>query len=306
LSIETEHAERLQTDRRQKELIAMPMTQQDIRRHYEQEWKQKSARAADISTLAYSSPLQDAVVYPIYQELVRDLKIRVNGGRVLDVGCGSGRWVRYFLEWFKPRRVLGIDIVQASIGLLEKWHEPRPDVAVTFRRADITEPALDLGERFDLINVANVLFHIPEEDLFAQALRNLRVHLAPDGRIVTTEYMPRITMRTNFMLVRSRYHFEQAIRAAGLRIVTIRGFGIFANDPMGIDGPDDGLRAQFNEIRTRTKQLFSSNLDDATRNFFVDYLAGIERALLAFCRERIADVDLPSQKLVVLAPAADA
>jgi len=284
-------------------VIAMPMTQQDIRRHYEQEWKQKSERAADVSELAYSSPHQDAVVYPIYQELVRDLKIRVDGGRVLDVGCGSGRWVRYFLEWFKPRRVMGIDVAQASIELLEKWYEPRSDVPVTFRQADITDPALDLGERFDLINVANVLFHIPEEDLLAQALRNLGQHLAPDGRIVTTEYMPRTTMRTNFMLVRNRYQFAQAVKAAGLRIVTIRGFSIFANDPMGLDGPDDGVRAQFNHVRARTKQLFSSNLDEPTRKFFIDYLADIERALLAFCWERIADVDLPSQKLVVLAPA---
>ncbi len=281
----------------------MPMTQQDIRQHYEQEWRRKSECTADVSELAYSSPHQDAVVYPIYRELVRDLRIRVDGGRVLDVGCGSGRWVRYFLGWYKPRRVMGIDVAQASIDLLEKWYEPRSDVAVTFRQVDITDPTVDLDERFDLINVANVLFHIPEEDLFAQALRNLGRHLAPDGRTVTTEYMPRTTMRTNFMLVRSRYQFEQAVKDAGLRIVAIRGFSIFANDPMGLDGRDDGVRAQFNQVRARIKQLFSSNLDEPTRRFFVDHLADIERALLAFCRERIADVDLPSQKLVVLGPA---
>ncbi|MFQ5807646.1 MAG: class I SAM-dependent methyltransferase, partial [Phycisphaerae bacterium] len=165
----------------------MPMTQQDIRRHYDQEWKQKSERATAVGDLAYSSPFQDAVVYPAYRQLVRDLKIRVDGGRVLDVGCGSGRWVRYFLEWFKPRRLMGIDVTQASIDLLEKWYEPRSDAAVTFRQADVTDSGLDLGERFDLVNVANVLFHIPEEDLFTQALRNLAQHLGPDGRIVTTE-----------------------------------------------------------------------------------------------------------------------
>ena len=72
---------------------------------------------------------------------------------------------------------------------------------------------------------------------------------------------------------------------------------------MGLDGPDEGTRALFNQVRVQTRQLLSSNLDEHTRKFFVDYLASIERALLAFCRERIADVDFPSQKLVVLARA---
>ena len=281
----------------------MPMTQQDIQQHYEQEWKRKSEHASDVSKLNYSNPVEDAVLYPVYEELVRDLRLRIADGRVLDVGCGSGRWVRYFLARFKPRQLVGVDVTQASIDLLEQWDHGQAEGQVAFCLANVTDAGLDLGEQFDLINVANVLFHIPEENLFEQALRNFAAHLAPDGRIVTTEYMPRATMRTNFMLVRSRYQFERAIKAAGLRIVQIRGFSIFSNDPMGLDGPDDGSRALFSQVRVHTQQLFSSNLDPQTRKFFVDYLAEIERAVLAFCRERVADVDLPSQKLVVLAPA---
>ncbi len=72
----------------------MPMTQQDIQRHYEQEWKRISDQAAAGGNLSYSNPIEDAVVYPLFQELIRDLKMRVDGGSVLDVGCGSGRWVR--------------------------------------------------------------------------------------------------------------------------------------------------------------------------------------------------------------------
>jgi len=279
----------------------MPMTQQDIQRHYEQEWKRLSDRAATGGDLRYSSPIEDAVVYPAYQELIADLKIRVQGGSVLDVGCGSGRWVRYFLDRFQPRRLVGIDVTQASVDLLRQMEPPNTGCELRFERADITDPRLDLGETFDLINVSNVLFHIPEEELYAAALANLAGHLAPDGRMVTTEYLPRITMRTEWMLVRSRYHFEHAVRAAGLRIVGVRAFSIFSNDPMGLDGPDDGARKSFNRVRNLSQTMLKSANDDQTRQFLVDFLAEIERAVLMFCRERIADVDMPSQKLVALA-----
>ncbi len=87
----------------------MPMTQQDIRSHYEQEWKKKSDDALDVSGLSYSSPIEDAVLYPAYEKLIRDFGLAASDGRVLDVGSGSGRWIRFFTERFKPRSLLGID-----------------------------------------------------------------------------------------------------------------------------------------------------------------------------------------------------
>jgi SAM-dependent methyltransferase len=275
------------------------MTQADIRAHYQQNWKGVLDGATKPTDLAYSSPVEDAVLYPAYEDLIRGLALDTSS--VLDVGCGSGRWVRFFTEHFRPRRLLGVDFAASSVDLLTKWHEasePRSDVE--FRQADITDPALDLGERFSLINIANVLFHIPEHDRFTAALFNLSRHVAPGGRIVTTEYLPRVSMRTEWMLVRSRYEFEALAKAAGLRIVAVRPFCFFSNDPMGVDGPDES-RARFNSVRARLKMLLESGLNAEAHRFIVDLFAEVERATVAYCRERIADVDLPSQKLVVLA-----
>src|SRR5476649_1165537 len=80
---------------------AMPLMQEDIKEHYERQWKQSDESAQDDAGLVYSNPVEDAVLYPIYQQLLADLKVKVDGGRVLDVGAGSGRWVRYFLGRFK-------------------------------------------------------------------------------------------------------------------------------------------------------------------------------------------------------------
>ncbi len=96
------------------------MTQADLQSHYETEWKRKSDKAQGVGDLTYSVEFHDAVTYPRYEQLIADLGIRVNGGRVSDVGAGSGRWIRYFLDRFAPQRLVGIDYTEASIDLLRK------------------------------------------------------------------------------------------------------------------------------------------------------------------------------------------
>ncbi len=283
----------------------MPLTQDDIRNHYEQQWKSKSDAAQDNSHLSYSSPIEDAVLYPIYEQLIRDLNIPVNGGRVLDIGSGSGRWIRFFLERFKPAELVGIDYTQASVDLLQKWCGEAHAAKLRFLLADITNPKLDVesvhqGKSFDLINIANVLFHIPEQEKFAAALHNLAKLVGERGRIITTEYLPRTTVRTNWMLVRSRYEFAAAVQAAGLAIADVRATTFFANDPMGLDGPDQGVRGRFHKVRSGINGIMGSQLDQKNREFFTRLFADIEQAMLSYCSERIAQMDLPSQKLVVL------
>lgn len=284
----------------------MPMTQDDIRRHYEHQWQPPVDPADLASRLTYSSPVEDAVAYPIYERLIADHRLRVDGGRVLDVGCGCGRWIRFLLERYTPRELYAIDFTASSVQLLEQWARTSPPPAgcdLSFATADITDPDLpDLG-RFDLVNVGNVLFHIPEPEKFATALVNLARLTAPDGRIVTTEYLPRRTVRTDWMMVRDRYVFEAACAAAGLRIADIRASCFFANDPMGLDGPDHAVRGHFHRVRANMRAFIAAMDDAPSRAFAITLLADIDRAALAFCQERIAPIDLPSQKLVVLAPA---
>lgn len=284
----------------------MPMTQDDIRRHYESHWRPPADSADLAPKLAYSSPVEDAVIYPAYEDLIRDHGLNAEGGRVLDVGCGSGRWIRFFLERYAPARLIGVDFARSSVDLLRMWAEtitPPAATAIDFRTVDITDPNLEPIDQFDLVNVANVLFHIPENDKYAAAMVNLRRNVARAGRIVTTEYMPRSSMRTEWMYVRSRYEFEAICQAAGLRIVDVRPTSFFSNDPLGIDGPDQAGRAHFHRVRAGMQTLLGSNNDPNVRGFITEFLANVERAALAYCRERIAPVDLPSQKLVVLAPA---
>lgn len=278
----------------------MPMTQADIQSHYETEWKQKSETAGGESELSYSEDFDDEAFYPRLVQLIADLGMRVDGGRVLDVGSGSGRWIRFFLDRYKPERLVGIDYTVASIDLLRKWSPENSDTELKFSVADITDPALDLGEEFDLVNVSSVLFHIPEEQLFARALSNLAKLVSEDGYIITNEYLPHMTMRTEWMMVRSRYEFEKAVHAAGLRIADIRPCIFFGKAAMGIDGPDDGVRGKLQAVRVKMDGVMKSNLDQSSLSFFVTFFAEIDEAMVAFCSQYIAPINLPGAKLVAL------
>ena len=100
----------------------MPMTQTDIRSFYQRYWKEQGDRAHTTDDLASSSPIEDRVMYPLYARLLRQLAVRVDGGRVLDIGCGSGRWIRFFLENFRPAFLRGMDVTPQSIELPQRWH----------------------------------------------------------------------------------------------------------------------------------------------------------------------------------------
>ena len=279
------------------------MTQQDIQTYYREHWGERSV-SPDAAGLAYSSPIEDAVICPIYNKLILDNAIPTS--RILDIGCGSGRWTRFFLEHFTPQSICGIDFAESSVSILREWcAKLDTQTQLSFHHADITAPSLPIEGRFDLINIANVLFHIPEPDKFTQALKNIAALLAEGGRVITTEYLPHASMRTNWMLVRSRYEFESACSAAGLEIADIRACSFFSNDPMGIDGPDTATRARFNKVRAFTNQLLTSVADESSRTALTTFLVDIESACIEFCNERIAPIDMPAQKLVVLRAAHD-
>ena len=50
-------------------------------------------------------------------------------------------------------------------------------------------------------------------------------------------------------------------------------------------------------------QVMSLPMNEQARQFFVKFLGDVESTALNFCRERLADVEMPSQKLVALAAA---
>ncbi|WP_026959310.1 methyltransferase domain-containing protein [Aliagarivorans taiwanensis] len=103
------------------------------------------------------------------------------GGRVLDVGAGSGRDSLWMAE-----RGCDVFAVEPATALRESGKQLTGDKVIWL---DDQLPTIGkvfaLGIRFDLILVSAVWMHVPESDR-ARAFRKLSSLLAPNGRIVLT------------------------------------------------------------------------------------------------------------------------
>jgi SAM-dependent methyltransferase len=100
------------------------------------------------------------------------------GARVLDVGCGTGRWVRRY-------QALGLQAtgVDATIGMLRIARERKttlPLIAGEANRLPLPDAA------FDMVSDITVVQHIPAASQ-AQAIGEMTRVLKPGGRLVLME-----------------------------------------------------------------------------------------------------------------------
>ncbi len=102
--------------------------------------------------------------------------------RVLDVGCGHGRFAALLRERAPDASYCGIDGSAELIALAEQ----RDDLLAraSFQRVDILADAAGIpAGPFDLIGVFGVIHHVPGEPRRAGLLRALAERLAPGGTL---------------------------------------------------------------------------------------------------------------------------
>jgi SAM-dependent methyltransferase len=111
-------------------------------------------------------------------EFERLLRESAAGGRVLDVGCGSGTLTRRVVHEDGAVYALGIDVADTMLARAETFEEPG---RIEFRKHDASRP---LQERFDLIVGRSVLHHLDFRDFLSTAYAR---NLAPGGRLLFME-----------------------------------------------------------------------------------------------------------------------
>ena len=115
---------------------------------------------------------------------------------VLEIGCGVNYIVPSFL--LNGNRVFAFDICKGSVDFLRKilGRIGAPTERLELAVADATR--LELGEKFDIVNINNVLHHIDDKPAVFERVHR---HLKDDGKLIIVEpnyyYPPRWMIETD-------------------------------------------------------------------------------------------------------------
>lgn len=113
--------------------------------------------------------------------------------RVLDVGCGNGRWAWALEEWGIRCAYTGVDGDGKLLQLAAANTQELTNVQTAFHKADFTTPDwfVPLGlppATFDLIVCLAALHHAPGYELRAQVVQSLATLLTPTGVLIFSHW----------------------------------------------------------------------------------------------------------------------
>ena len=112
------------------------------------------------------------------------------GGRVLELGCGTGHKLIPIASDGHP--CVGLDSSAEMLAEAERKASER-GVEVDWVEGDMRD--FDLDRTFDVVIVAaNSLLHLHEAEELASCFRSVRRHLAPGGRLVLDVFNPSVKL----------------------------------------------------------------------------------------------------------------
>ncbi len=121
---------------------------------------------------------------PVLYDVVETLIPRKHAFRLLEVGCGSGIYIRRACERNPMLSAVGLEIQKNVADLarknIESWNI---DDRVSIENADIRN--YDCDPTFDLVTFYNLIYYFPVEER-SGLLKNLGNALKPGGKLVLT------------------------------------------------------------------------------------------------------------------------
>jgi SAM-dependent methyltransferase len=187
--------------------------------YWEERTRLYGARAA-----GYSDAAMDAYEDRLRRAAIARLVGRGGGRRLLDAGCGSGRWSIRFADagWV----VTGADISHGLLALAPS----APNV--TYVQGSIQDLEMPSAS-FDAVLSVTVLQHITDEGSFDAAVDNLMRMLRPAGTMAVLEYAPLRVFGSmpGYIRARSRGQWVSAFTSRGCRLRAETGVRFLGHVP---------------------------------------------------------------------------
>lgn len=163
-----------------------------------------SHRAAVDPRYAWSNPAHRYTLLHLERDLL-DALHRHGGAalarlRILEVGCGSGYWLRQLVQWgASPERIVGIDLLPERVAQARRSTVSATGVVLA-SATRLPFPA----ESFDLVLQATVFTSILSDEVRRTAAAEMSRVLAPAGRILWYDYFRNNPRNPNVRAVTAR------------------------------------------------------------------------------------------------------
>lgn len=154
-----------------------------------------------------------------------------SGKRVLDIGSGTGEYLRLWSQ-LGAGTITGSDLTATAVERLSAEFK-----GMEIRRLDISEPMVD-PEQYDAVSCMDVLFHVVEPARFEQAIRNIHASLKPGGLFfLSANFVHRPSEGHEHFKLRTLADYEEVLGPSNFRILERRPMFHLMNYPADSTSP---------------------------------------------------------------------
>jgi SAM-dependent methyltransferase len=207
-------------------------------------WEERLTRHFDLCGVGYATlgPIYNAELYQArVRALLRALAAsgsRLTDQRVLEIGCGTG----FYTELCRQQGVasyVGVDLTAISVNSLRTRYP-----AWQFVQADVGADDFPLEGPFDVVLLADVLFHIVDPLRFQRALDHVAGCLRPGGHVILSDVLSIASVQSAaHVSLRSHTEYTRVLASCGLDVQwTEPIFGIL-HPPASVPGTSAAWRA---------------------------------------------------------------
>ncbi len=167
--------------------------------------------------LRYSSFMQDTLAWVAHHH---DALLPENDSKVLSLGCGSGIFdtelINVIRQYNSDWTYAGLDFSSTDLDLFRKKlssmdKQTQANISLHYQKFS---PALDLGERYDLITMVHFLHSF---DDVTPIIRNALSHLSPGGKLLIVHQNRRgiadLKASLSHLLYNKKFHSSEDIKA---------------------------------------------------------------------------------------------